>query len=74
MKEIFDFILDNIVVTWFGAIFLIVFGIIRVRKTIKDMTWDSDWLSYSVFGNGIFFSIGCVIFGIIIFYQKITGQ
>ncbi len=74
MKEIFDFILENIVLTWFGAIFLIVFGIIRVRKTIKDMTWDSDWLSYSVFGNGIIFSIGCVIFGIIIFYQKITGQ
>lgn len=74
MKDFFDFVLENIVFTWFGAIFLIAFGIIRVRKTIKDMTWDSHWLSYSVFGNGIIFSIGCIILGIIVIYQKITGQ
>lgn len=72
MKEFFDFVLENIVFTWFGAIFLIVFGIIRVRKTIKDMMWDSHWLSYSVFGNGIIFSIGCIILGIVVIYQKIV--
>ena len=55
------------------AVISIIFGLWKLRDTIKNTSRDSD-LSLQPFLSGIFGSIGCIVLGIIIIYFKITGK
>jgi hypothetical protein len=70
MREIIQWIMFN----WIFAVTLIVIGLWRLKKLIKETTWDSHYLTYDIFISGLVFSIGCIIMGVIILYLKITGQ
>lgn len=65
-------IIHSIISTYYFAIFAIVFGVWKLNDTIKNTTRDIN-LSLQPFMSGIVGSIGAIILGIIIIYQKIKG-
>jgi hypothetical protein len=69
MKDLVYLIIFN----WIFALVLILFGVWRLKKLIKETDWDSHYLTYEIFINGLVFSIGCIVMGVIIIYLKIMG-
>ena len=65
-------IIHSIISTYYFAIFAIVFGVWKLNDTIKNTTRDIN-LSLQPFMSGIVGSIGAIILGIIIIYQKIKS-
>lgn len=66
-------IVKSIITTYYFAIAAIIFGIWKLRDTIKNTTRDLD-LSLQPFLSGIFAGIGSIIFGVMIIYLKIKGK
>lgn len=66
-------IIHDIMSTYYFAIAAIVFGIWKLRDTIKNTPRFTD-LSLQPFFSGIVGSIGFVVLGIIIIYYKIKGK
>ena len=65
-------IIHGIISTYYFAIFAIVFGIWKLNDTIKNTTRDTN-SALQPFMSGIAGSIGSIVLGIIIIYQKIKG-
>jgi hypothetical protein len=70
VSEIIQWIIFN----WIFATALIIFGYWRLRKIIKETSWDDHYLTYDIFIKGFAFSIGCIIMGVIILYIGITEK
>lgn len=71
MIDFFNYLYDNVINTWVVASISLIFGFIKLRKVLRKMSWDSDWLSYDIFMDGLAFSIGCIVLGIILICQKL---
>lgn len=69
MEKIIHLLMFN----YIFAVVSIIFGIWKLRDTIKNTTRDLD-LSLQPFLSGIFAGIGSIILGIMIIYLKIKGK
>ena len=65
-------IIHSIISTYYFAIAAIIFGIWKLKDTIKNTPRNTN-LSLQPFLSGIFGSIGFIVLGIIIIYYKIEG-
>lgn len=66
-------IIHSIISTYYFAIFAFIFGIWKLRDTIKNTTRDTN-SALQPFLSGIFGSIAFIVLGIIIIYYKIKGN
>ena len=66
-------IIHSIISTYYFAIFAFIFGIWKLRDTIKNTTRDTN-SALQPFLSGIFGSIAFIVLGIIIIYYKIKGK
>jgi len=66
-------IIHNIISTYYFAIVAIIFGIWKLRDTIKNTPRYTD-SALQPFMSGIVAGIGSIILGVIIIYFKITGK
>ena len=66
-------IIHNIMSTYYFAIVVIIFGIWKLRDTIKNTPRYTD-SALQPFMSGIVAGIGSIILGVIIIYFKITGK
>ncbi len=69
MEKIFH----SIISTYYFAIAAIIFGIWKLRDTIKNTPHYAE-SALQPFLSGIFGSIGSLVLGIIIIYLKIKGK
>ena len=69
MKEILYQILD----TYYFAIATIIFGVWKLRDTVKNTTPRPE-SALQPYTSGIAAAIGSIILGIIIIYSKIKGE
>jgi hypothetical protein len=69
MKNIVDFILNKLLSTYVGALFLIFIGIIIIRYTIRKPDEKGFPVNYSVQGWAA--GIGFIILGIIVIIHKL---
>ncbi|MFN7045529.1 MAG: hypothetical protein ACK4M1_10055 [Flavobacterium sp.] len=66
-------IIHSLMFNYIFAIVTIIFGLWKLRDTIKNTPRDSD-LSLQPFLSGIVGSIAFIVLGIIIIYFKIKGE
>jgi hypothetical protein len=66
-------IIHNIMSSYYFAIVAIIFGIWKLRDTIKNTPRYTD-SALQPFMSGIVAGIGSIILGVIIMYFKITGK
>lgn len=66
-------LINSIISTYYFAIAAIIFGLWKLRDTIKNTPRNTD-LSLQPFFSGIVGSIGFIVLGIIIIYFKIKGK
>ena len=66
-------IINSIISTYYFAFVAIIFGIWKLRDTIKNTPRDTG-LSLQPFSSGIVAGVGSVVLGVIIIYFKIKGK
>lgn len=67
-------IIHSIISTYYFAIAAIIFGVWKLRDTIKNTPVNTPNSSLQPFMSGIAAGIGSVILGVIIIYFKIRGK
>jgi len=68
------FLFDSIILTYPGAIFIFFFGLYNLKKTLNDQDEKYSYIRASSILNGVIFSIGCIVFGILVFLLKIMNK
>jgi hypothetical protein len=70
-----EFLIDKILFTIPVAIIFLTFGVIKLRRSIKELQeMDDHYISPRIFIDGLFASLGTIALGIIIIYFKIKGE
>ena len=67
-------IIHSIISTYYFAFAAIIFGIWKLKDTIKNTPVNTPNSSLQPFLSGIFGSIAFIVLGIIIIYFKIKGE
>jgi putative Mn2+ efflux pump MntP len=68
-----DYFFDYFLFNWLGGIIFTIIGVWQLFDTIKNTQHETNSV-LQPFVNGLFFSIGLIVFGVIIIYFKITGK